>query len=245
MTEEREFYVGYLPTPPGLGRRLRRQSLTFLLLAAPAGILVAAAHTPSAGGSFAYGRPETVRGTLEWRPLPALRVREGATVRHVALVGQGKHGVTGMEGLEGRAVSMRVTRIHRDRDEMFEVAGSPVPDPGAEALPPAVLEALGVITFRGEVVDGKCDLGVMNPGDGTLHRACAVRCLSGGVPAMLLVRDRQGTEVRVALAGRDAPLSPELVRRWAGTVVEARGTLERRDGALVLRVAEDGLSGAP
>ena len=234
MTGNDEFYVGYLQTPPALARRLQRAAFGILCLAAPVGALVAMAHTPSAGGSFEYGHPITVRGELEWRPLPALRVQEGTAVRHVALVGQGKHGVAGMAAFDGRPVTMRVTRIHRDHDEMFEVASIPVSDTSASALPAAVVEALGAVTLRGEIVDGKCDLGVMNPGDGTLHRGCAVRCLSGGVPPMLLLRDAEGREARLALSGRDAPLPGDLVRRWAGVIVEVQGTLVRRDGAPIL-----------
>ncbi len=239
MTGNDEFYVGYLPTPPALAHRLRRLAFGILVLAAPAGILVAMAHTPSAGGTFEYGHPITVRGELEWHPQPALRVREGASVRHVALVAQGKHGVEGLEALDGRPVTMSVTRFHRDQDEMFEVASAPALDTLAAPLPAAVVGALGAVTLRGEIGDGKCDLGVMNPGDGTLHRACAVRCLSGGVPPMLLLRDAQGREARVALAGREAPLPGDLVRRWAGAVVTVKGTLVRRDGAPILLV-DDG-----
>jgi hypothetical protein len=51
---------------------------------------------------------------------------------------------------------------------------------------------------------------------------------------MLLLRDAEGREARVALAGRDAPLPGDLVRRWAGAIVEVQGTLVRRDGAPIL-----------
>ena len=235
MTPRDEFYVGYLATPPALERRLRRLAMAALLLAGPAGILLAWAHTPGPGGRFEYGRPVTVRGTLEWRPTPALRIADSGEVRRVPLVAQGKHGVTGLDTLDGRTVTMAVTRIVRGRDEMFEVAALPTAVEGAP-LPAAVVEALGRVTLRGEVIDGKCDLGVMNPGDGPLHRGCAVRCLSGGVPAMLLLRDRDGQEARVALAGRDSPLPPALARTYAGSVVELEGTLVRRDGAPILLV---------
>ena len=245
MNHSEEFYVGYLPGPPGLHRWLRRVALAALLLAGPVGIVLAAAHTPSAGGAFEYSHTTLVRGELELRPLPALRVLEGGQIRRVPLVDQGKHGVHGLEALDGRPVSMTVTRIHRDRDEMFELATPPVADSGAIPLPAAVVAALGGVTLQGEIVDGKCDLGVMNPGDGSLHRACAVRCLSGGVPPMLLVRDRAGREVRVALAGAEAPLPGELVRQWAGASVEVRGTLVRRDDEPILLVAEDGVRRVP
>lgn len=236
-----EFYVGYLPTPPAEGRWLRRLTVMLLVLAAPAGALIASLHTPPTGGVFEYGHERTVRGELEWRPTPALRVRDGGVIRRIPLVALGKHGMTGFDSLDGRAVTMQVTRIHRDHDEMYEVAGRPSLDSSAAPLPAAVLEALGAVTLTGEVVDGKCDLGVMVPGDGTLHRACAVRCLSGGVPPMLLVRDRTGAEARVALAGREAPLPGDLVAQWAGAEVEIHGTLVRRDDAPLLLIGADGI----
>lgn len=53
-------------------------------------------------------------------------------------------------------------------------------------------ESLGEFTLQGEIVDSKCYLGVMRPGNTKTHRACAVRCIAGGVPPVLLVRDAQG-----------------------------------------------------
>ena len=41
---------------------------------------------------------------------------------------------------------------------------------------------LDTFTLIGEIVDSKRYLGVMNPGNGKVHRDCAVRCLSGGIP---------------------------------------------------------------
>jgi hypothetical protein len=43
--------------------------------------------------------------------------------------------------------------------------------------------------LRGEIVDTKCYLGVMTPGEDKVHRGCAVRCISRGVPPAFLVRD--------------------------------------------------------
>ena len=245
MNARDEFYVGYLPAPAALVTRLRALALGILILAGPAGILIARAHTPTHGGSYEYGTLTTVRGELELTPLPALRVMEGSAVHRVPLVAQGKHGVTGLATMDGRPVTMQVTRIHRGHDAMFEVTGLPAPDTSAAPLPPAVLTALGAVVVTGEIVDGKCDLGVMNPGDGPLHRACAVRCLSGGVPPMLLMRDRAGREARVALAGSTAPLPGDLVRQWAGAAVEVRGTLVRRDDEPLLLVSPDGIRRLP
>lgn len=64
---------------------------------------------------------------------------------------------------------------------------------GASAKHPigAYLE-LGETTLKGEIVDSKCYLGVMNPGNLKAHRACAINCIQGGVPPVLLVRDGGG-----------------------------------------------------
>ena len=63
---------------------------------------------------------------------------------------------------------------------------------------------LGLAELSGEIVDSKCFLGVMNPGSGKVHRDCAARCVSGGVPPIFvssdgrqfLLVDTQGRAVR-------------------------------------------------
>ena len=60
-------------------------------------------------------------------------------------------------------------------------------------------------------MDTKCFLGVMRPATGKVHRGCAVRCLSGGAPPALLVRDEQGNGVALLLASlNDQPLDYRL-----------------------------------
>jgi len=97
-----------------------------------------------------------------------------------------------------------------------------------------VVEHLGQVELEGELVDTKCWLGVMRPATGKVHRACAARCLSGGVPPGLLIRNDTGTTlVLLAGSGEDAlDLDPE----WAARRIRAGGTLELDEGQLVLRV---------
>ena len=42
--------------------------------------------------------------------------------------------------------------------------------------------SLGSLEARGEVLDPKCFFGVMKPGEGKIHKSCAIRCISGGIP---------------------------------------------------------------
>jgi hypothetical protein len=99
----------------------------------------------------------------------------------------------------------------------------------------------GEFLLRGELVDTKCWLGVMRPSTGKVHRACAVRCLAGGVPPGLLVR-RDGEADRIVLLAGPEGRGPDFDPQWGGRVVEARGRLEMLGGLWVLRAGRIGLA---
>jgi hypothetical protein len=93
---------------------------------------------------------------------------------------------------------------------------------------------VGRTTLTGEIVDSKCFAGVMNPGEGTVHRDCARRCLSGGITPMLVVRDGTGGERLVLLvSAHGRPIGRQLAP-IAGVPVTVDGllVLDRRQYVL-------------
>jgi len=71
---------------------------------------------------------------------------------------------------------------------------------------------LGRQTLVGEIVDSKCYLGVMNPGRLAPHRGCAVRCISGGIPPILLVRQEVGPPLYFLLVSNDGrPVNKQVL----------------------------------
>ena len=218
-----DFYVGYqLASPERQGRFTRRAAIGLLALAGA----VAAAWSWRQGSfpeaNFEFGVEREWEGTVETWPAAMLATAE----RRYLLVGAGKHGFE--TGLAGQRVKLRGSRIWRGSEEMIEVAGVTPLGPGSPA-PERV--ALGRVRLTGEIVDLKCFLGVMNPGAGKVHRACAARCLSGGVPAGFVVQDAEGTR-RVLLL--DVPDRARLLEHAAEPAV-IEGPLVRRAGQLVLR----------
>ena len=95
--------------------------------------------------------------------------------------------------------------------------------------------ALGKQTFEGEIVDSKCFLGVMNPGQLTPHRACAIRCISGGVPPVLLVRQKDGPAVYLLLVSADGKPVNKQVLNMVAEPLEITGDVERQGELLILR----------
>jgi hypothetical protein len=106
---------------------------------------------------------------------------------------------------------------------------------GAQPIPPEPAAGRAV-TVAGEIVDSKCFLGVMNPGERAVHRDCAARCLSGGVTPMVVFRTESGeTAIAVLVSGDGRPVA-DLVRDRIGRPVELAGTLFELGDTLVLRI---------
>jgi hypothetical protein len=235
-----DFYIGYLDrSPTKLSRHTRGWVWILALVAVGLTALVAARQTPAEPGTFEFGIQRTFEGVLYETPLPVLRTvsAEGAVTNHL-LVGTGKHGLPAFaRGYSGERVRFQGSLIQRGVASMIELNDEhsfTVISQG-EAEPRPAKEVLGPVVLRGELVDTKCYFGVMRPATGKVHRGCAVRCLSGGVPPGLLVRDGQDGATVVMLSGPGgAPLSYDV--QWAARWLEATGTLFSEEGTLRLEV---------
>ena len=183
-----EFYIGYdAEMPRGLASRIRRTAVAVLLIALIVSSMLVFAHRRSADATFEYGRERMFEGRLIEFPYPALVV-SGATATPTPywLVGPGKHGAAGLvAGRDGAIVRITGSLIEREHDHMIELRSLAMV---TRLTLPAVepLRSLGPIVLRGEIVDSKCHLGVMKPGEGPTHRDCAVRCLLGRITPMFV-----------------------------------------------------------
>lgn len=229
-----DFYIGYLDRSPApLARHTRRLVLALGLLVVAAVVLLAARQTPADPGTFEFGVERTFEGVLYETPLPLLHsVSPSGSVTNYLLVGEGKHGLPVFaRGHEGQRVRFQGSLIQKGTARMVEMNNEKsftVMGPAAapERLPAS--EVIGDVVLTGELVDTKCYFGVMRPAVGKVHRACAVRCLSGGVPPGLLVRDDKGNAVVVLLTGTgNAPLKFDV--QWAAREVRVTGRLILQD----------------
>lgn len=226
MPGEAEFYVGYLPIPPGLKKMIWRVLGGLGALAVTTAAILIAGQHPFAPSSFEFQQYREFRGTLLAGPYAALAI-PGQGLPWL-LVGPGKHGVADLRQLDGREVQLKGERVFRGPDHMIELQpGSFVA--GGQGGPPAATVDLGEVQLTGEIVDSKCYFGVMNPGSGKVHRDCAVRCISGGIPPAFLVRDASGQTTTLLLAN----WKPELLHHIAEPIT-IRGRLMRSSGRLTL-----------
>ncbi|HTH49331.1 MAG TPA: hypothetical protein VMB21_17575 [Candidatus Limnocylindria bacterium] len=225
-----DFYIGYLDRSPApLARHSRRVVLALGLLLLGAVALLAARQAPADPGTFEFGVEHTFEGVLEENPLPLLHsVSTSGQVTNYLLVGEGKHGLPAFaRGHEAQRVHFQGSLIQKGTAQMVEMNDEKSftilgPASAPERLPASA--AIGDVVLTGELVDTKCYFGVMRPAVGKVHRACAVRCLSGGVPPGLLVRDDAGNAVVVLLTGTGGrPLKFDV--QWAAREVRVTGRL--------------------
>lgn len=149
-----------------------------------------------------------------------------------------------MAMFEGQVVRATGTMLRRDGRLMLElsegqravVAAPEVAQAPLHLAPPA--PPAGPISARltGEVVDAKCYLGAMKPGYGKVHRACAVRCISGGIPPVLIAAEPDGSVSYYLLADELGLAATAEVLPFVGDTVEVAGTIASGGDLPVLRM---------
>jgi hypothetical protein len=238
-TPDDELYVGYRPTVPrGVARRARAAAVVTIVAAAAVAAALAAGQKRSPGGTFEFLVTRRFEGIVREHPHPTLEVArpgsDGASVSSYLLVASGKHGAGAeVAGLDGRSVRLEGKLVSRAGRTMIEVEAGSVENAGVGAGAASEVVGLGVVTLVGEIVDSKCFLGVMNPGSAKPHRACAVRCISGGVPP-LFIPSGPNAEPMLLVAADGAPVNDRILDLVAEPV-EITGRLARERGTLVLR----------
>src|SRR6266403_3549555 len=192
-----DFYVGYLPkASPVLARFVRKVVIGLGLLAVTAALVLLIGQMPFANSAFEYGKVRSFEGVVETRPFPMLLVVRPGDVRRqekysrYLLVAPGKHGADDLvAGYDGKQVRLQGQLIYREGGTMIKITPGSIDVTDAASTVPESIHNLGTMTLTGEIVDSKCYLGVMNPGRGKVHRDCASRCISGGIPPIFVTTD--------------------------------------------------------
>ncbi|MEO1294030.1 MAG: hypothetical protein AAFV62_14600, partial [Pseudomonadota bacterium] len=193
-----DFFIGYIG-------RIPRDTVGTLLLGLVlfvvgflgAGIAIALTQDDPGPGRFA-GRA-TLEGVIYAEPYPHLRMPstpDNARGQTVPLMkANGKYGVQDAAALyDGKPVRVEGVRVRRGDIEMLlvrEAQGKALIAPlSGQPFPVlSVIDDLGRWRLSGEICDGKCYAGVMKPGRGLAHKACANLCIQGGVPPVFVASD--------------------------------------------------------
>jgi len=240
------FYIGWEEkAAPGIGKTVRKVAIGLCLFALLAATVFAVSQRLIGASVFEWGTHKTFSGILVARPYPCLLVPRpgdtGGSPRFSAyyLVAPWKFGLdtATIAPLNGQPVTLRGTLIYRGNQTMIEVVDHSIQITNQVSSAGAGQEtvSLGRQTFVGEIVDSKCFLGVMNPGQLAPHRACAIRCISGGCPPVLLVRQKSGPPIYLLLVSAAGKAVNKEVLDLVAEPVEITGEVDRQGELLILR----------
>ena len=255
MKPESDFYIGWQAEAPPSFRKAVRQTVIALVVIVPilAGLLVWQQRGFS-GAVFEYGRLTTLEGELIRTPVPFLWVPVKQTAgnaplfERILLIGYNKRGADStlnqweakQGSLAGKTLTVSGTLIYHDGKAALELTEETdalvnVSAPVQKQVTAKPVE-LGMVTLTGEITDPKCMLGVMKPGEGRPHRSCAVRCIAGGIPPLLSVRNGGNRANYYLLVGPTGqPLNASILTD-VGQPVQLSGRLKQADNWLILYI---------
>ncbi len=232
---EDELYIGYLPNAPrDITRLMRKVSFALIMFIAlvALGIIFGLQKLPRS--IFEFGQERDFSGIIKAQPYPTLLVREGASLSQFLLVASGKHGAD-VNQFDGKNVKLKGSRILRDGMTMIEIVDGSIQSETSADKENLPTSDLGAFTLAGEIVDSKCYLGVMNPGNTKPHRECAALCISGGIPPMFVARDEMGNKIALLLVSAEDKAVNQEILDFVAEPVKITGQVLREGEQLIFR----------
>jgi hypothetical protein len=238
-----DFYIGYLPKMPKSSAKFMRVFVALAFAAAIGSVIILwVGQKPFAESVFEFGTVKDFEGTIQAGAVPFLLIEKPErnnglpTFERLPLVGEGKHAFNA-DAFDKRRVRLKGTLIYRDNLRMIEVSDNAV-ETSSESLFPVeeTVESLGRFSLKGEIVDSKCYLGVMNPGASKPHRDCAALCLRGGVPPLFIVKNQQGNISELWLVSDKGESVNQEILDYVAEPVEISGEVFRTGDQLFFKI---------
>lgn len=250
MNEKDDFYIGWQDSASPTYSKARKTFFLFSLLALILfTVIYLAVEKPFIDSYFDYGNLTELEGTVVEYPVFGLQTTVNDQQVTVPLVGFGKFdALPVLEKLKTQAnarplsklrVTLRGTLIQYQEKtwmELTEGDESIINIETVEVAQEPIRRSMGEQRIPGEIVDPKCFFGVMNPAYKKIHRACAVRCISGGIPPILAIRE--GGEFKdyyFILDEKGQPIHQQVLP-YVGVPVSMSGEVEEVGDWKVLKV---------
>ena len=249
MEEKDDFYIGYVDEVP---KKIKRSTKKFVVIAM--GLLVLTAivfaftQNTFKNSSFELATSTKISGIYHEMPYPMLKVQTSEnSYKNVVLLGFGKSSANPffekikeeVPQISGRTLNIEGNLIYFNGKTLLQITDdqkiSVDEKAGRGALPGLKIVAQNM-ELQGEIIDPKCYFGVMKPGKGKIHRSCAVRCISGGIPPVLATTDDNNlAEYYLLTDAKGQPIN-ERVLPFVGKPSLITGTVVQMEDWYQLRI---------
>ena len=235
-----DFYVGWSgEAPKGYASKGLQFFVGGLLAMLLVAVLFVTNQSKYIDSEYEYGVLQEVSGYLVQNPMWGIRVEEEGMIKTIPIVGFGKMGpgptLTEMmethELQEGTMVTLRGMLTHYQGKYLMELTegANSLVSSGQQVMLERNIEMKGVSTLEGEIMDPKCFFGVMNPAFKAVHRSCAIRCISGGMPPLLAIRENGVFVDYYFVHGAQMEAINKQILPYVGVPVKLTGTIATYD----------------
>jgi len=246
MKKSKDFYIGWKDEmPKDIYKRVRLFTILVIALIPLLAFILVYGQKEFRKGTFAFGQLETFTGILHYKPIPILEINEGGKKSYVLLVGLGKFGAESIISkaeekfgpLNERFVKIEGTPIVSEEKSLIELSKN-------ENSILEVFDSLNQdsiyesefedVILEGEIIDPKCYFGVMKPGEGKIHKSCAIRCISGGIPPVLRSYDENENPIYYIILGLQGQKINKSILKWVAEDISIPGKTKTINGWHVL-----------
>lgn len=248
MKKNDEFYVPYIEGSLGTKTKqtLKRFVIVSILLIAASALLFSFTQKPFKNATFELLSETKITGTFHENPYPMLRVEVAEnTYKNILLLGFGKSSAnpfleklqSEVKNLNGKQLSIEGNLIYYNGKTLIQITDDEkvtLESSSKKQIP--TKEVVSKMTLQGEIIDPKCYFGVMKPGKGKIHRSCAVRCISGGIPPVLATTDNNNMSQYYLLTDLNGNPINKAVLPFIGKPSEIRGIVEKMEDWYLLKV---------
>ncbi|MEM8612196.1 MAG: hypothetical protein AAGF93_09280 [Cyanobacteria bacterium P01_H01_bin.105] len=240
MTERDDFYIGYAPLPLSVRRLLLWFIPVVVLCVLGLAIIAPSLHFEQVNSGQIQGVKE-FEGLLLAEPSPHLLVPNPDALdepfKVYPLSGTDKRAPRqAIMDNAGKWVKLSGIFISRNRYEMLAArSAEEITAPaGATKLEDQTV-SLGEFAIAGEIIDGKCYPGIMKPGRTKTHRACAIRCISGGVPPVFRATNSSGQSLYFLLSDLKGEAVNSRVLNMVADPIQITGEVMQYGDSFILK----------
>jgi hypothetical protein len=253
MKKNNEFYVSYIDG--SLGTQTKKTIKTFALLAVfviVGGALVFSfSQKQFKNSTFELATATKITGIFHENPYPMLRVQVAKnTYKNILLLGFGKSSANPflekiqgeVPNLNGKKLSIEGNLIYYNGKTLIQITDKEkVTLENNSKTPTPLKETISKMTLSGEIIDPKCYFGVMKPGKGKIHRSCAVRCISGGIPPVLAPTDKNNISEYFLITDLNGNPINNKILTFIGKPSEITGIVQKMEDWSIIKIDADNI----
>lgn len=240
-----DFYIGWQPKAAASFKKFVLKTipvLFFIFLICLVCISFNQKHI--AKSFFITDNQPKYEGTLIASPFPALRTMVGKDeygnpiIKTYPLVNAWKFGADDAvasflsKNNKDAIVQIQGTTLNRDDVTAIELSDEEASislSSNKNIFPTLTIQSLGDTILEGQIIDPKCYLGAMNPGEGKPHRDCAIRCIEGGIMPMLTYQTKEGKIKYAVLLGSNGEKINQQISYAVAEPITIKGKMMQID----------------